>query len=58
MSIKIRLFCKLGSEALNITFVSSSRHRFPKSAHPVYCRLLQMLNPDTKITVHDFLDEK
>lgn len=58
MSIKIRLFCKLSSVMLNITFASSGRHSFPKSAHPVYCRLLQMLNPNTKITVQDFLKKK
>lgn len=58
MSIKIRLFCKLSSVMLNITFVSSGKHSFPKSAHPVYCRLLQMLNPNTKITVQDFLKKK
>lgn len=56
--IDTRLFCKLSSETLNIAAVSGSRHRCPKSARLVYCRLLQMLNPDTRVVVHDFLKKK
>lgn len=58
MRIKTRLFCKLSSETLNLTVVSGSRHRFPKSAHLVYCGLLQMLNLDTRTVVYDFLKEE